>query len=155
MTTPGADTASDEGAKSVLSGAIFAAFGGAALWIGAAYPIGTAVRMGPGYLPRIVAWGLVALGAAAMLRGALAGGRRLPSFALRPIASIALAVVAFALAIDRLGLFVASVLSVVIAAAGEAAPRWRQAILIALGLAIFCSALFGWALGLAIPVWPR
>ena len=121
----------------------------------AAYPVGTTVRMGPGYLPRIVAWGLVALGAASMLRGVLAGGWRLEAIALRPVAAVALAVVGFALTVDRLGLFIASVIAVLVAAAGEARPRWREAVLIALGLAAFCSALFGWVLGLAIPVWPR
>ncbi len=150
-----ADATAGEGARNVLSGLLFAAFGATALWVGASYPVGTAVRMGPGYLPRIVAWGLVALGAAAILRGVLVGGWRLPAIALRPIAGIALAVLVFAFTIDRLGLFVASVASAIVAAAGDANPRWRQAIAIALGLAIFCSVLFGWALGLAIPVWPR
>ena len=147
--------AADEGAKNLLSGLLFVAFGVGALVMSARYPIGTAVRMGPGYLPQIVAWGLVALGIAAILRGVLVGGWRMPSVALRPLLLIAAAVIAFALTIDRLGLFVASLASVVIAAASDATSNWRQAIVIALGLAIFCSVLFGWALGLSVPVWPR
>jgi hypothetical protein len=160
MTDTGPDAAADdkragEGARDALAGLIFVGFGALALVVGADYPAGTAVRMGPGYLPRIVAWGLVALGAAAILRGALVGGWRLTGIAPRPIAAIGGAVLAFAFTIDRLGLFVASVASVLVAAAGEADPRWRQTIAIALGLASFCSALFGAGLGLAIPIWPR
>jgi hypothetical protein len=139
----------------VLAGAIFAAFGVLALIVSSPYPVGTAVRMGPGYLPRIVAWGLVGLGALSILRGALAGGWRMPTLAPRPVLAIALAVFAFAATIDRLGLFVAGVIAVLIAGAGDPGLRWRHALAIALALAAFCSLLFGWALGLSLPVWPR
>ena len=139
----------------MLAGAIFAAFGVLALIVGDPYPVGSSVRMGPGYLPRIVAWGLVGLGAVAILSGALAGGWRMPTLAPRPVLAIALAVFAFAATIDRLGLFVAGVIAVLIAGAGDPGLRWRHAVAIALGLAAFCSALFGWALGLSLPVWPR
>lgn len=144
-----------DGFMETAAGALFLVVGAAALWLSRHYAIGTAVDMGPGYLPRLVAWGLVLLGAAGIARGVVVGGWRPPVVMLRPLAFLTIAILVFAQSIDRLGIVVTCIVTVVVAAAAERAARWREVPVIALGLAAFCALLFGYALNLAIPVWPR
>src|SRR5690349_16607990 len=49
--------------KDYLAGLLFQGFGVSTLWVGAGLALGTAVRMGPGYVPRMLAFILVGLGA--------------------------------------------------------------------------------------------
>jgi putative tricarboxylic transport membrane protein len=51
------------------AGALFVAFGMAAVILGSRYNLGTAARMGPGYFPRILGILLIALGAIISARG--------------------------------------------------------------------------------------
>lgn len=143
------------GANDILLGLLFAAIGAAALFIGRDYVFGTSLRMGPGFLPRIVAGGLVLLGLVLVLRGILAGGWVLPVIGWRPILLISLAVIVFAATIDRLGLFIASLLSVAIGACAAQEIRWKELPFVALGLAAFCTILFGYILKISMPVWPQ
>ena len=48
--------------KDFLSGLMFVAFGLAALYFGQHLAVGTPVRMGPGYVPRMLSMILLALG---------------------------------------------------------------------------------------------
>lgn len=143
------------GANDVLLGLLFAAIGAAALFIGRDYVFGTSLRMGPGFLPRIVSGGLVLLGLVLVIRGILAGGWALPVIGWRPILLISLAVIVFAATIDRLGLFVASLLSVAIGACAGQEIRWKELPFVAFGLAAFCTILFGYLLKISMPVWPQ
>lgn len=146
---------SSAGFADTAAGALFVAFGLAALHFGSGLKAGVAANMGPGYLPRLIAWGLVGFGVAITLNGLRRGGWRMIDLPIRPTLCISLAVIAFALAIESLGLVVTSVLTVVIAATGQRGMPWRQVPVIALGLAAFCALLFGVALGLPMPIWPR
>jgi hypothetical protein len=61
----------------------------------------------------------------------------------------------FAGTIRPLGLVVASFISIVVCAAATVEVRWREAILWAAGLTIFCALLFVYALNLPFNFWPR
>ncbi len=150
-----AERQASDGFVNVAAGALFAAFGVAALYFGSGLKPGSAANMGPGYLPRLIAWGLVGFGIAIALNGWRRGGWHAIDLPLRPTIAISLAVIGFALAIEPLGLAIGSVLTVVIAATGQRGMPWRQVPVIALGLAAFSALLFGFALGLPMPIWPR
>ena len=62
--------------RDIWAGALLAAFGVAALVFGADLAMGTARRMGPGYMPYGLAWLLVLCGAAVALRGVVGRARR-------------------------------------------------------------------------------
>ncbi len=149
------ETAQASGANDILLGLLFAAIGAAALFIGRDYVFGSSLRMGPGFLPRIVAGGLVLLGIVLMIRGMFARGWAPPAMVWRPIVLISLAVIVFSATIDRLGLFVASLLTVSIGACAGQEVRWKELPFVALGLAAFCTILFGYLLKISMPVWPR
>ena len=50
-------------------GLFFIALGSAALWLSRDYPFGDLNRMGPGFFPRMLSFGMIGLGALSVLRG--------------------------------------------------------------------------------------
>jgi hypothetical protein len=77
--------------------------------------------MGAGYMPRVVALGLLGFGLFFCVRGVRrAGGRRSMPVQLRPLLAVLGAVGVFALTAERLGLAVASVVTVILAASPPA-----------------------------------
>jgi hypothetical protein len=146
---------SEEAASELIGGAILAAVGAGALYIGSSYRMGTSFNMGAGYFPRLVAGGLLLLGAVLMIRGLRAGIRSWPAMPVRPTLAILGATLAFGLSVETIGLFLASLLSVLIASAATTPETWRRPALIALVLAAMASLVFGVLLNLSLPLWPR
>ena len=141
----------------VVSGMLFIAVSAYGLWVSRDYPVGTALRMGTGYMPRLLCWLLLGLGALV-----LAQGLRQPSSPLRPSAqgwramlSVTLALVAFALSIERLGLVLAIVLLTVIGALATRSLRPLETAIAALVLIALSWGIFIEGLGLTIPIWPE
>jgi putative tricarboxylic transport membrane protein len=115
--------------------------------------VGDSVRMGPGYVPVLLSWLSIAFGVAVGIRGCSVGGPAPTAWAVRPLLAVSAAIGAF-MYVDRVGL-VASVFAVaLLASLGDPDMRWRQAVGLALLLAIFASLVFVRALGLPIPLWP-
>jgi hypothetical protein len=55
--------------RDLVAGLVFAAFGAAAIHFVREYPLGTAMRMGPGYFPAALGWILIGFGAFLCVRG--------------------------------------------------------------------------------------
>ena len=140
--------------RDLMAGLMFAAWGIAGLWVASEYPRGTALRMGPGYMPVMLCWGLVLLGGAIAARGVLKAGVPLTGWHLRPLALVLLAILAFALLIEPAGLALATLAIVLIGAAGGREFKLMEALALALGLAVGAVALFAYGLNLSIPLWP-
>lgn len=64
-------------------------------------------------------------------------------------------VLIFAGTIRTLGLVIASFISIVVCAYATPEFRWRETILWAAALTIFCTLLFAYGLNLPFPLWPR
>ena len=138
------------------TGLLFGGFGlFAAAYAALHYNLGTAVRMGPAYFPVCVG-GLVALLGLALLVSSLTlEGPPLPRIRLRPALFVLGASIAFGYLLKPLGLVLATVLLVVVSAMGGHEFRWREAVLLAVGLAFFAVVVFVYALGLPFPLWPE
>ncbi|WP_306223504.1 tripartite tricarboxylate transporter TctB family protein [Bosea beijingensis] len=149
---PGVASASTGG--DLAAGLLFAVFGLLALFIGRDYPAGSSLDMGPGYIPRAVAAGLLVIGLLLAVRGAGWRPRRWPAFPLRAAFSVSLAILLFGLLIERAGLFVACLACVLAAALGDPQARWREVPVVALVFAGFAAVLFGYVLRLSVQVWP-
>jgi hypothetical protein len=143
--------------KNVLAGLLFIAIAALGLWVSRDYPIGTALRMSTGYVPRLLCWILMGLGAAIAVQGLRekdAPPERTSWRQLMPIAVVTTSLVAFALAIEQLGLVLSILLLIGIGAiAARDIKIWETLVaalvLIALGWVVFILGL-----GLTIPVWP-
>ena len=55
--------------KNVLAGLMFIAIAALGLWVSRNYPVGTALRMSTGYVPRLLCWLLMGLGAIVLVQG--------------------------------------------------------------------------------------
>src|SRR5215475_15484219 len=89
--------------KNVLAGLMFIGIAALGLFLSRHYPVGTTLRMGTGYVPRLLCWILMGLGAIIFLQGlreeddaARPGGWA----QLVPLVVVTLSLVAFALAIE-------------------------------------------------------
>lgn len=138
-----------------LSGLFVLALGGICFAAVGDLEIGTAQEMGPGYVPRALAWFLLVAGVGMTLAGARRSLPRRASFALRPVLCIGAAVVLFGATVDRLGIVIAVILSTVVATFASPISRWRETPAVALALAVVAALVFVKGLGLAIPIWPR
>src|SRR5436305_11179994 len=99
--------------KNVLAGLMFIAIAALGLWMSLDYPIGTALRMGTGYVPRLLCWILLGLGAVVLLQGVReAQPTRMAASgpAWRPVLFVTLGLVVFGVSIERLGLVISVML---------------------------------------------
>ena len=140
--------------SNLAAGLIFATLGLAALFIGRSYPAGSSLDMGPGYIPRAVAVGLLGIGLLLVVKGSGWRPRNWPAFPLRAACGVSLAIVLFGLLIERTGLFVACLVCVLAAALGDPQARWREVPIVAIAFAGFAAVLFGYVLRLSVQVWP-
>ena len=141
----------------VLSGLLFVAIAAFGLWISRAYPVGTALRMGTGYVPRLLCWGLLGLGVIILVQGVRqpAPPLRTTAIAWRAVLSVTIAIVAFALSLERLGLVLAIVLLTGIGALATRMLRPLETAFAAVAMIVLSWGIFIAGLGLAIPVWPE
>lgn len=140
--------------QDVVAGLMFAAFGVAGLWFGRELPVGAALRMGPGYMPRLLCYGLLLLGVVIAAKGAIVAGERIERWHWRPLVVVSIAVLTFALLLEPSGLVVATAAIVLIGALGGPQFRLFEVLALAAGLAIAAVALFVIALKLPMPIWP-
>jgi putative tricarboxylic transport membrane protein len=145
--------------KNVLAGLMFIGVAALGLAVSRNYPIGTALRMGTGYVPRLLCWILMALGGVILvqeLRESEDGRRAEPGMRaqLWPLLIVTASLVAFAFSIEQLGLVVSILLLVGIGALAAPGIRAWEALAAALGLIALAWVIFILGLGLAIPVWP-
>ena len=142
--------------KDFLSGLLFVAFGvwGVALSLG--WRMGTASRMGPGYFPQILSWGIIALGVILIVRSLMAGYKdRVEPGKLRPFALILLAIVVFGMLAERLGMVFSLLIMIALGGAACMDSRWKEVVISAIVLTAFAVGVFKYGLELPIPVWPR
>ena len=143
--------------EDVLAGLMFIGFAVLGLWLSRNYPVGTAVRMGTGYVPRLLCWILLVLGAVVMVIGLRAADAEDEQQRLRwrPIVLIPAALVALALTIERLGIVLAILLLVGIGSVASRDLRPLETLAAALVLIALSWSIFILGLGLTIPVWPE
>ena len=145
--------------RNVLSGLMFMGVAVLGLWLSRAYPVGTALRMGTGYVPRLLCWALLGLGVVILVQGILEARRERPRTAdhsfWRPLLLVPASLVAFGLTLEQLGLVVSIVLLIGIGALASRDLRWVETAIAAVVLIVLSWAIFILGLGLAIPVWPE
>jgi hypothetical protein len=144
--------------KNVLAGLMFIAIAALGLWISRNYPVGTALRMSTGYVPRLLCWMLIGLGAIVLIQGVREtdADRNTEGalFAFKPILIVSASLVAFGLTLERLGLVFAIVIMVAIASPAARDLKVWESAAAALGLIVLSWTIFIFGLGLTIPVWP-
>jgi hypothetical protein len=146
--------------KDVLAGLMFMGVALLGLWLSRNYPIGTALRMGTGYVPRLLCWILLGLGVLVLVQGLRnAQAMRTPSSeasaAWRPVVFVTASLVIFGLSIERVGLVISILLLIGIGAVAARDLRPLETLAAALVLIALSWGIFILGLGLTIPVWPE
>lgn len=133
---------------------LFLFFGGVAAWVARDYPMGSALRMGPGYFPLVLGVLLALLGLAACIRGLGIKGEHIESVRFRPLLLILGSIGIFATAIEHAGIIAATILTVVGAAAASPESRPREVIVLVIVLLALAVGVFTYALGLPFKLLP-
>lgn len=139
--------------EDLWAGLLFIAIGLAALVVAREYPMGTAMRMGPGYFPTYVGAITALLGGIIVIRSLQVEGRPVAPFPWRGVLLLALAFAAFGWGIERLGLVISLAALVGLSALAAREFRLKDVVLLALVLIALSCALFVYALGLPLRLW--
>jgi uncharacterized membrane protein SirB2 len=125
-----------------------------AFWAGADLEFGRSSRMGPGYMPKVLAGLIGASGLIIMATSAFVDGPALTRWSGGRLLLVLGAIVLFAFAIRPLGLVATGIALVVVATLAAPDARWLETGIFAVALVAFTSFLFPVALGLPLPIWP-
>jgi hypothetical protein len=142
--------------KDFLSGLLFAEFGFWGLALSWGFRVGTASRMGPGYFPQMLSWGILGLGVILMVRALLSSRPdTVTSGRWRPFLLIVASVVLFGLLAERAGMVISLLAMLAVGGAACLDSRWREVAISAVLLTAFAVGVFKFGLELPIPLWPR
>jgi hypothetical protein len=143
------------GISDLLLGVFLCAVAGITLLATRQLKFGTLTDMGAGFMPRVLALGLLGFGVyfliCAVVRKGAAG---IGALDLRPLGGVALSVAVFALTAASLGLAIGCVLTVLVAGVASKETRWRELIIFSVAMSAGAIALFVKGLSLPVPVWP-
>lgn len=110
--------------------------------------------MGPGFFPTVLGGILAALGLSLTIPALFRSGAPLPGLGLRPLPTILVAIVVFALLLQPLGFVAAAVVLVLISGLADPELRPIESVGLALLLTAFSVGIFAMLLGLPLNLWP-
>lgn len=119
------------------------------VWFG--LDIGTASEMGPGYFPLVLGAVLALFGLVMLVRGLASQGMPIGSISIRGTLLIGVSPIIFGASVQGLGLIAAGFLSTFVAAMSSSRVSILYAVLLSLGLTVFCVFVFSYGLGLPYP----
>src|SRR6266702_2154214 len=137
-----------------VGGLALVAFALFAIWASRDLPGMRGIAFGPGTAPRMFAVLLVVLGAAVAIKGLISVGPEIERYAVRGPIFITASILTFAAAIRPLGLVIATFVTILVSAAATPDVRWRESVIVAVFLTLFCALLFPYALNLPMQLWP-
>lgn len=139
--------------KDFLSGLMFIVIGLGSIFIARDYPIGSALRMGPGYFPVALGGILFLMGVYVLVQGLIKKEQVQGNWSLRALIILPVATVVFGLMVETAGFVPALLVLIVISAAAGTEFRFLEILLLAIGLTVASVGLFIYALGMPYPLW--
>lgn len=141
--------------KDVCAGLLLLAFALAGWWLNQDHTLGTARRMGPGYMPMLTFWILGSLGALVVLLGLFNGPDNLERWAWRELLLVLAAMCVFGLLLERGGLFLSIVATVAVAALADNTQKLRGVLGLIVFLLALCWFVFIRELDVRVNIWPQ
>ena len=131
------------------AGVMFIAFGAAAVYMSREYPMGSAMRMGPGYFPTYLGYLMMLFGLYIGGKGFFKGSEPIGPWAFKPIIVLSLGVLAFGYLIELIG-FVPSLVALIIITtfAGQEKIRWIEMLIVTAVLVVGAVGVFIYGIGL-------
>jgi hypothetical protein len=134
--------------KDLLAGLLMIGVGSIALYVALDYPFGSALRMGPGYFPRVLAGILIAFGVYVGLRGLRSGEKVAGIWGWKALAYITASLVVFGWLMERVGLILSLVVLFFLAALAGHQFKWKEVSILASVMILFAYGVFIYGLGL-------
>jgi len=131
---------------------MFITFGLLALYYGQKLAIGTSVRMGPGYVPHMLALIMMGLGALICIIALVSGSEPVEKPKWKPITMVTIGIICFALLFERAGLLPALIVLIFISSLGGEEFKLTEVIGNMIVLAILCTIVFKLGLGMNISI---
>jgi putative tricarboxylic transport membrane protein len=135
------------------SGLMFIGFGIAAIVISRDYPMGSAMRMGPGYFPTLIGGALVVIGVVISALSFRSVGEGIGRFPWRAMIAMTVAFAFFAWGIDNIGFIPSLAILIVLSALSTRASRWIEIAIETVVMIAGCWAVFIYGLELPFPLW--
>lgn len=137
------------------SGIMFITFGVAAIVVSRDYPLGSAMRMGPGYFPTAIGLCLVAMGTLVSALSTRTVGQGIGAWPWRAILMMSVAFSLFAWGLERIGFIASLALLIVVSTLSTPHFRWKEMVAEVVFLVFGAWALFIYGLGMTFPLWGR
>lgn len=138
--------------KDFLAGLLLLGIGALGFYIALDYPFGSALRMGPGYFPRVLASILMAFGVFLLVRSVIVVEKVKGVWGWRPLAFVVLALVAFGWIMNSYGLIPALIALFFISAFGGHEFKFIEVLILTVVMSAFAVAVFVYGLGLPYPL---
>ena len=134
--------------KDFLAGLLMIAVGAIAFYMALDYPFGSALRMGPGYFPRVLAGIFIAFGVYVGLRGLRTKEKVEGVWGWKALALITTAFFVYGWLMDRIGMIPSLVVLFFISALAGHEFRLKEVIILTVVMTAFAWAVFIWGLGM-------
>ena len=138
--------------KNFMSGMFFIGTGALGLFMAQDYPMGTALRMGPGYFPIVLSSMIILFGIYCLIQGLLKPEPLPGNWSVRALIILPVATIIFGLLMEHAGFIPALIALIFISAAASKEFKFLEVLALAVGLTIASWALFIWGLGLPYPL---
>ncbi len=130
------------------AGVMFIIFGAAAIYMSRDYPMGSAMRMGPGYFPHYLGILMVLFGLGIGARGYFRGSDEIGPWAFRPIVVLSIGVLAFGFLIERVGFIPSLVALIIITSLSGREFKLLEVLIVTAVLVAGAVAIFIYGIGL-------
>lgn len=138
--------------KDFWTGIIYLATGLAAVVIARDYPMGSVLKMGPGYFPIVLGALLALIGFVSLIRSFIVPGEPIGAIAVKGLLFVIGGTLIGAALIRSAGAAIALPVLVLISAYASVRFRWAPMVALAAGLTIFCVVVFLYGLGIPLPI---
>ena len=138
--------------KNFLSGLFFLGVGGLGIYMAQDYPMGSALRMGPGYFPIVLSAMLILFGIYCLVQGLLKPEKLPGNWSPRALLILPLSLVIFGQLMEHAGFIPALIVLIFVSAYAGKEFKFIEVVMMAAGLTVGCWALFIWGLGLPYPL---
>ena len=135
------------------AGAMFVAFGVLAIVVSRNYPMGAAMRMGPGYFPTYIGVALVVLGAIISGLSFKSVGVGIGPFPWRAIGLLSASFIAFAWGMETIGFIPSLIVLILLSAVAGREYRWKEIAIEMVVLVAGSWAIFIYGIELPFPLW--
>jgi hypothetical protein len=142
-------------AKDVASGLLLIVVAVVGLWLNQDHTLGSARRMGPGYMPMLVFWIQIGLGAVVLAIGLFNGPDPLERWAWRELVLILASLCVFAVLLEKGGLFLSIAATVAVAAMADRTHKPVGVLGLIAFLIALCWFVFIRELDIRVSVWPN